>query len=331
MRLNQIMCCLLTGAVLAGCKSQPTPQKLTREPDPPPSYPAKKDVPIDPQACATAKREVLTALQSNDPIVRANAVEAVQDGMGAQGKEHILAALNDPEPIVRFSGSMAAGKLRLAEAKSQLLSMAQDKDPSVRVGVRFALHRIGDTRLSHDFETYAADTDPRVRGNTALALGLLGEPSAMRVLMGMTKDRSPLVRFQVAEARWQLHDLGGAADLIAGTVSGYPDDQMFCILALASPRDARVMQHVRGKLTSDYPEISLIAARAVGMLGSDAGYGVAMIGAKSPDPRQRVMAVMAFGDIGRTDAQPMLSKGLQDNQQSVRLAAATAQLKIEKR
>ena len=104
---------------------------------------------------------------------------------------------------------------------------------------------------------------------------------------------------------------------------------MFCVLALAGPRDARVLQHIKGKLTSDYPEISLIAARAAGMLGSDAGYGVAMAGAKSADPRQRVLAAMAFGDIGRTDAQPILAKLLKDDHQSVRLAAATALLELK--
>jgi HEAT repeat protein len=313
--------------IFAGCHSQP--QKLTKEPPPPPAYPARRNVPIDNEARESAKREIVAALQSNDAITRANGVEAAQDGLGQEASPRIVAALGDPEPLVRFAAAMAAGTLRLADAKPKLLELADDKDPSVRVGVRYALHRLGDTHLSHDFEKLAGDPDPRVRGNAALALGLLGEPTALRVLNGMTKDRSPLVKFQVAEARWRLHDIEGAKDLIAGTVSGYPDDQMFCVLALAGPRDARVMQHIKGKLTSDYPEISLIAARAAGMLGSDAGYGVAMAGAKSADPRQRVMAAMAFGDIGRTDAQPILAKLLKDDQQSVRLAAATAILELK--
>jgi HEAT repeat protein len=316
--------------LFSGCNSQPTPRKLTREPEPPPKYPARQDVPIDQAARVAATREIETALKSSDPVMRANAVEAVQDCFGAeQGRDHILAALNDPDPLVRFAASMAAGTLRIRDAKPRLLALADDKDPSVRIGVRFALHRLGDTHLSHDLETLAGDPDPRVRGNAALALGLLGEPSALGILKGMTKDRSPLVRFQVAEARWRLHDIGGAQDLIAGTVSGFPDDQMFCVLALAGPRDARALQHIRGKLTGDYQEICLIAARAAGMLGSDAGYGVAVNGAHSPDPRQRVLAAMAFGDIGRTDAQPILIKLLQDDEKTVRLAAATALLELK--
>jgi HEAT repeat protein len=138
-----------------------------------------------------------------------------------------------------------------------------------------------------------------------------------------------IVRFQVAEARWRLLDLEGAKDLVAGTVSGYPEDQMFCVLALAEPRDTRVAQHIRGKLTDEDLSVALIAARGMGMLGSDIGYGVAMNGMKSSDPRQLALTALAFGDIGRTDAQPMLIKLLKDDQQHVRLAAATAILELK--
>jgi HEAT repeat protein len=74
--------------------------------------------------------------------------------------------------------------------------------------------------------------------------------------------------------------------------------------------------------------VSLVAARAMGMLGSGAGYGVAMKGAKSVDPRQRHLAALAFGAIGRADAQPFLAPLLKDPESDVRLAAATAILQL---
>jgi HEAT repeat protein len=328
MKLRTALLVLLV-LLVAGCKSGSQGQKIVKDPAPPPKYPPKQPMAIDQSARAQAKREVMAALQSKDPVVRANGVEAIQDGLGVEGKPEILAALNDPDPLVRFAACMACGSLRISDARPRLLVLANDNDASVRVGVRYALHRIGDTHLSHDLEKLAANPDPRVRGNTALALGLLEEPSALRVLNGMAKDRSSTVKLQVAEARWRLHDMKGAEDLVAGTVSGYPDDQMFCVLALAGPRDARALGNVKGKLTSEYDEIALVAARSAGMLGSDNGYGVAMKGAESSDPRQRVLAAMAFGDIGRTDAQPILIKLLSDDQQSVRLAAATALLELK--
>jgi HEAT repeat protein len=106
---------------------------------------------------------------------------------------------------------------------------------------------------------------------------------------------------------------------------------MIALLALAEPHDTRVLGHIEGALVDDYPEVALVAARAAGMLGSDRGYGVALAGAKSVDPRQRYLAGMAFAAIGRPDAQPVLSKLLHDTDPVTRLAAAGALLRMGKK
>ena len=77
------------------------------------------------------------------------------------------------------------------------------------------------------------------------------------------------------------------------------------------------------------PEVALVAARAMGMIGSDAGYGVAQNNIKTPDPRKKALAALAFGQIGRSDAQPILAPLLKDHEQSVRVAAATAILQLK--
>jgi HEAT repeat protein len=104
---------------------------------------------------------------------------------------------------------------------------------------------------------------------------------------------------------------------------------MLALLALAAPRDQRVLGHIQGQLTNDYDEVTLIAARAAGMLGSDDGYGVALKGARSGDPRQRMLAALAMGAIGRPDSQSSLSVLLRDTNQDVRISAATAILQLK--
>lgn len=104
---------------------------------------------------------------------------------------------------------------------------------------------------------------------------------------------------------------------------------MVAILALAQPHDRRVLGHVEGALTNPDEMVCLVAARAGGMLGSDEGYGVALRGIKSADPRQRMLAALAFGAIGRSDAQIYLAPLLKDPSQDVRIAAATALLQLK--
>jgi HEAT repeat protein len=100
-------------------------------------------------------------------------------------------------------------------------------------------------------------------------------------------------------------------------------------MGLASAGDMRVIEHLRGALTSDYEAISLVAARAMGKLGSDEGYGVALRGAKSNDPKIRLLAALALGAIGRPDAQDVLATLLRDPNPDLRLAAAAAILELK--
>ena len=318
---------LFLAAVVAGCVNPNTGE--IPAPALPPAPPQIKHMALNPDLRSQALQELTRAFQSNDPVMRANSVEASQRTLGDGATDRILLALGDRDGLVRFAGAMAAGALKLEAARAKLLTMTQDPNTNVDVAVRYALHRLGDYRLSHDFERYATNADGRVRANTVLALGLLGEPSAVNILRFLRADPDPAVRIQVAEAMYKLGDENARARLVAGTVSSYPDDQIVSLLALASTHDHRVIQNLRGQLTSDYTEVTLAAARACGMVGSDDGMQVALNCVTSADPRQRGMAALALGAIGRADAQPALNRLLHDKDAAVRLSAATAILQLK--
>jgi HEAT repeat protein len=339
----ELIVATIAGFVIGGCAA-PRPrddsldaadarQKVlkTLPPAPrPPEVPPKSEVALDPEVRQKAKEQIITTSRSNDPILRANAMEAAQMALGAtDAAPVVLRGLKDDKPIVRFAAAMAAGSLKLEPARPLLHALADDANEMVRIGARFALHKLGDFRRSHELEVTAVSTEPRIRATTAMALGLLGEKSALKVLRPMQKDIDPIVRLQVAEAMWRLGDEIGLETLVSASVSQFPDDQIIAVQGLAGPRDARVRPHVQGKLTTMYDEVNLVAARAMGMIGSDEGYGVAVKGAKSNDPRQRHLAALALGEIGRSDAQPILANLLDDKEPAVRLAAATAVLQLK--
>ncbi len=299
--------------------------RALRPPKEPPIPRAERVEPLDPALRAAAVQELAALRQAPDPGIRAHALEAEREVLGAERASDYIEALGDPEPIVRFSAAMAVGDLKLAAARPILLSRAEDKDARVRIAIRFALHRIGMTAYSHDLEHTAHDTDPGVRGSTAMVLGRLGEKSAVAILRTMRLDPNPAVRQQAGEGLLRLGDEQGQEDMIGLIASQYPDDQMFGILALASANDNRVREHVRVGLVSDYQEVKLVAARAYAMLGgsnSDLGFVVALEGAKGDNPRQKILAAVALGAIGRTDAQPFLAPLLKDPDPDVRVAAA---------
>src|SRR5690606_9858929 len=108
-------------------------------------------------------------------------------------------------------------------------------------------------------------------------------PSALKILQALESDPDGTVRLQVVEAEYKLGDDRAKESLAAAIVSRYADDQIFALLAFGSRPGTGVMPILRGKLTSDYDEVSLTAARALGMQGSDLGMGVALQGAETKD------------------------------------------------
>ncbi len=324
---------LMLCVALAGCAGGGGKQTIRsmKPPKTPPPVPKRVDVPVATSLQTQARAELnRAASQSTSPLIRAHAIELIRETSPDEAVPHVLRGLEDGAPVVRFAAALAAGELRVAEAQGPLRQLAEaDADPSIQIAARFALHRLGDTSLSRELEQTARANNPRTRGDTALVLGLLGERSALNVLRAMRRDGDPTVRLQVAESMWRLGDEAAIEPLVAATLSLYPDDQMAALMALAAGKDRRVLDDLRGSLTTDYEAVNLVAARAMGKLGSDEGYGVAMRGVKSTDPKIRMLAVLALGAIGRSDAQDELSTQLRDANPDVRLAAASAILQLK--
>jgi HEAT repeat protein len=339
----------LSALLAAGCDGPgDAAYKDVRPPKPPPGYHRPTPTVIDASLQAAARRELTVALRSPDELIRAHALEAIGDVGSADAGPLVLPLLADPSLLVRKAAAITAGRLKLSAAHDALVPMAQvspavppdvaasDSNEPVyalqtRLAAIFALHQLGDTRFSHLLEETAMDPRPQIRGDTALILEMIGNTSAAPILVQMMKhDASENVRLQAAEALWKLGDERGEEFLIPATISGFASDKMIALLALAGPRDRRVLKNEFGMLNDDYPEVSLVAARACGQLGSDAGVGIAEIGAKAGDPMQRSLAAWALGDIGRADSQPVLKKLLADDVPDVRVTAAAAVLKIGK-
>ena len=263
-------------------------------------------------------------------MIRGHALEAQKQLLGEKAKDDIVKSLADTEPRVRFAAAMAVGDLKLASAKDDVVKLVDDNDVNVRIAVRYALHRLGDYRFSHDLERTAVDQDMRVRSNTAMVLGKIEGPSALKLLMPMRRDVEASVRLQVAEALLQHGDERGLKTLVAASVSAYPDDVMIAYTAMAATKDQKLIGHVQAGLNNDYPEIALASARAMGELGSDMGYGVALMGAKSKMPLHRYLGALALGTIGRSDSQEVLESLLHDKESpDIRLAAAFALLQLK--
>ena len=324
----KLLVTLLLTFTLAGCAGNPAKTAAKREEPAVPPPPPRVNVPLNESLRQSARDQINSAFMSDDPVIRTHAVEAAREALASGARAQIFKALEDKEGIVRFAAAMATGELRLEGAQATLIKMINDPDPTAQIGAIFALHRLGDTRYSAGLEIALKSPDPNVRANAAFALGRLGEKSAISILHVALKDRAIEVRLQSAEALWRLGDEDGLKTLVAASLSGHPAHAMVGLLGLAGPNDTRIKEHIRAGLESDYVEVKLVAARALGLLGSDEAFVLARDTTHSPDARQRYLSALALGAIARPDAQDTLAPLLKDTDPDVKLAAAAAILEL---
>lgn len=283
----------------------------------------------------------------HNPVVRLEAVEAFESSGCAEGLPWIRTALLDEHPAVRFAACVVVGRLSDTMARQGVRRCLDQGGASVRVGALFALHRLGYTEGTGRLPTYLLHhEDATVRRNAALVLGLLGERDGIKVLARAMRDRDEGVRHHALEAMARLGNREAKRELIYMTRAGIGSEEVFAINALAGTRDPTYGDTFRYTLaTAAHLETRLSAARALGRLGSDEGFAVALGAlqrrrvfvkdANDPPPGQILravqMAAAALGAIGRVDAiRPLLKRMDDPADPRVQVSAARAVLEILK-
>lgn len=281
----------------------------------------------------------------HNPAVRVEAVEALEATRMREALPWIRAALIDPHPAVRFAACIAIGQQADKVAMPAVRKCARDPDRSVQVAALFALHRLGDETQSGRIPNYLlGENDVPGRRNAALILGLLDEPSGIKVLARAMHNSDVGVQHHALEAMARLGNREARQELTFLTSAGVGTDEVFAIGALAATNDRTYIDTFRYKLaTAQHRETRLAAARALGSLGLDDGYDVALQALEQggklrqdpndPDREQTLrikqMAAAALGAVGRAGALPVLAALMNDNSDPrVQVSAARAILEI---
>ncbi len=237
-------------------KTHPTPRRLTRSIATPLcsvlfAVTATAQAPDDENAAVSladarprAIQQILTTAQGDNPILRANAIEAMQ---AVPDRVLPLAqlGLEDPAEPVRFVALITIGKLRIESLGAAAERMLDDPSGSVRAAAMFAARRCGRDVDISDLANLLSSPQPGVRANAALVLGMLGEPSAIPMLkahvgerMGrLSPERQAVIRIQFAEAAAQLGDEDALTAVRAGLYSAFDEVRVLAIQMIGRLED----------------------------------------------------------------------------------------------
>ncbi len=297
-----------------------------------------------------AKRHALEVLRAAvtyqaNPVVRVEAVEALESSRCPEALPWIRSAISDDHPAVRFAACVALGQLGDMTVEARLRERVEDPDPGVQLAAMFALHRMGHSEQTGCMPTYLLKHEEvTVRRNAALLLGMLGEPSAIKVLARAMRDSDAGVRHHALEAMARLGNREARQELTFMSNSGVGSEEVFAINALSATGEPTCVDTFRYKLaTGAHIETRLAAAAALGRHGLDDGFDIARraLGVSRPvhndpeDPpagqimRIRQMAAAALAAIGRMEALPALQDLMETNDDPrVQVSAAQAILEI---
>ncbi len=291
--------------------------------------------------------ETLTqAVQSPTPQMRANAMEGM---LNAPSRVESLVALGlkDENLGVRSVAAMCVGRAMLKNLGTAVAPLAADESAFVRLSATYSMMRLGMPVDPHAIsQALLNDPSPRVRAHAAYVLGELKNPSASGMLRQALLDKMPLasseevrlMQLQIAEALVKLGDSAQVQTIRAALYPSRPQELEAAALAVQIIGEVKDRGAIDQLIYLDAyvdesgqrmpAEVRLALASAMARMGMREGAFIAQEFKDNDNPAIRAQAASVYGETGQSANLQPLAVLLDDPEGNVRVAAATAILKI---
>jgi len=290
------------------------------------------------EARRKAIQTILAASVSEDPFIRANAIEAAALLDDTRLGALVKLGLEDDEAVVQFAALLTIGNERLKEHAGSAKRFLESDSGSVRAAAMFAMHACGKKVDLSPMARLLASDDPGVRSNAALLLGRMSDRSAVPLLAAMSRRpmrrvsaaRAAVVRLQFAEAMVKLGDDKGLDALRSGAYSQFDEVRIVAIKSMGEVGDEAMMPALRELLKDDRQpiQIRLAAAESLARLRQADGMKVVLEGLVSTEPTVRVQAALAGSKLASDGVVLAVVNQLDDANEAAKVAAAAAVLAI---
>jgi len=163
----------------------------------------------------------MDALDSQEPRVRANAIDALDWCDEASVRDKIRPMLHDQDNRVRANAVRALWSPEDREVLDQAMAMLQDPDLWVRTSAAYIIRHIPDRVFVEPLIKLLEDPFDSVREKAVVALGIIGDPGARdALLIQLEKSLPPYIQSEILQA---LASIGGAQ--VARKLEGFLRDQ----------------------------------------------------------------------------------------------------------
>jgi HEAT repeat protein len=296
---------------------------------------------------AIAELEIL--LTHPQPEIRANATEGLL-GAPSRLKPRLGSLLTDRSAGVRAVAAVAVGDGRIDEWIPTVRAMTADPSPYVRASAIYAL-AVNDVQVNQTplATMLLTDSNTRVRAHAASLLGKMGNASALPLLREAASVPTPragqnqwrLLDLQIAEAMVRLNDESRLDAIRSALYQTRAEDIEVAMVAaqiLAELNDRASISAMinlaaqRDPAGNSMPlEVQLGVASALSRMGSLPNEGLLIESAQSSEAQIRAFAAHALAGSASPEGLAALGSLLSDPAVSVRVAAASAVLRMDNR
>lgn len=255
----------------------------------------------EPTSRRRAAAALATALDDDDPAIRAEALAGLAELAELAPVPAMIARLADGHALVRQHAAIALGKLGDLSAFTPLVEALREGPPELRFQAVTSLAELDPIAAYEPAVAALSDRDPEVVAAAAVALGTLGDGRAAAVLVPLLAHPVAAVRFEAAWALAQLGDGRGRDELAAalGVRAGrdaepHPGKAIEAAEALAAVGGGDELRLLASAVEQPRcaPEARIVAARAVLALLPAAGQGAPEHAQWQRDARAHLLAAL---------------------------------------
>jgi len=280
-------------------------------------------------------KSALKDLKSQDVNARINAAAKLGERQNRDPRAlpDLLNALKDDNAIVRQNAADTIGNFRDKSATGPLVeALKKETDNSVKVSIIVALNYVKDKECIVPLvEIFQKEKTENIRINIIQLFGSFrAEQAVQELIKSLGKDKSSRIRAGSARALGFIASPLAVKPLIKALEDTDETVVMNAIEALGTAGDRSAAESIKPLLGSKNARLKCIAAAALGKLGSADGFAVALGEAGNADPKVRVAAIEALGNMGKSDEAVIkaIAKALEDTDRSVVRVAETARINL---
>lgn len=262
-------------------------------------------------------------LQSDNPLIRLRAVEAIGRIQDPQDVEHLLPMLGDDDPSVVRETVFALGQIGSEAAAPALIEVNATARPEMQAIIADALGKVGGDAAIEELMEMLHAFQGTVRGAAALGLAWAAAPQSMSALLVAIHDGDPKVAWKAIYALEKFESDRAQKTVLPFLDNADPLVRAYAARTLGKQHAHGAVKPLAARLRDDDMRVVINALNALGTIldgkkDGDVVEAMGMVARGHSSHHSRKASVIAMGRNAHKGAKDYLAQTILDPYPGIR-------------